>query len=189
MTINNTERRDSWSSQDDTILANTILDHVQSGSTQLKAFEEAAEKLNRTSAACGFRWNSEVRKKYEDLLRKAKLNSKKLKQKSLSRSIPDLIKQNSTENENIAIPAVFDSPLMVIQQLAKTAQENMTEAFKKINELESELRKKDEEIKELRGQLNSTPKTETEDFQALMDIMSRAREMGILTSDKSEKII
>ncbi|MEK5645792.1 hypothetical protein BK138_35105 [Paenibacillus rhizosphaerae] len=55
-------RKINWSTKDDNILAETVLNCIQNGKTQLIAFEEAAEKLNRTAAACGFRWNSTVRK-------------------------------------------------------------------------------------------------------------------------------
>ncbi|WP_338709174.1 hypothetical protein [Paenibacillus amylolyticus] len=65
-------RKDSWDVEADLFLAQTVLQHIESGSTQLKAFEEASEKLKRSKAACGFRWNGSLRKKYEDAIRKAK---------------------------------------------------------------------------------------------------------------------
>ena len=55
-------RQDAWSTEDDLILAEVTLRHIREGSTQLAAFEEVGEKIGRTSAACGFRWNSYVRK-------------------------------------------------------------------------------------------------------------------------------
>lgn len=55
-------RQDAWSTEDDLILAEVTLRHIREGSTQLAAFEEVGEKIGRTSAACGFRWNSCVRK-------------------------------------------------------------------------------------------------------------------------------
>ena len=47
-------RQDAWTDEDDLLLAETVLRHVREGSTQLNAFEEVGDKLNRTSAACGF---------------------------------------------------------------------------------------------------------------------------------------
>ena len=46
------------------------------GSTQLNAFEEVGDRLNRTSAACGFRWNAVVRHQYEKALELAKKQRK-----------------------------------------------------------------------------------------------------------------
>lgn len=69
-------RQDAWSEENDLLLAETVLRHVREGSTQLNAFEEVGDKLNRTSAACGFRWNAVVRHQYEKALQLAKKQRK-----------------------------------------------------------------------------------------------------------------
>ncbi|MGN1400922.1 MAG: RsfA family transcriptional regulator [Bacillus sp. (in: firmicutes)] len=69
-------RQDAWTEEDDLLLAETVLRHVREGSTQLNAFEEVGDKLNRTSAACGFRWNAVVRHNYEKALQLAKKQRK-----------------------------------------------------------------------------------------------------------------
>ncbi len=56
-------RQDAWSEEDDLILAEVTLRQIREGGTQLAAFEEVGERIGRTAAACGFRWNSFVRKK------------------------------------------------------------------------------------------------------------------------------
>src|SRR6478672_2195239 len=70
------QRQDAWSEENDLLLAETVLRHVREGSTQLNAFEEVGDKLNRTSAACGFRWNAVVRHRYEKALQLAKKQRK-----------------------------------------------------------------------------------------------------------------
>lgn len=55
-------RKDRWTPEDDRILADTVIESVKQGGTQLGAFAEAAEKLGRTKQACGFRWNKTLRK-------------------------------------------------------------------------------------------------------------------------------
>lgn len=77
-------RQDAWTDEDDLLLAETVLRHVREGSTQLNAFEEVGDKLNRTSAACGFRWNAVVRHRYEKALQLAK-KQRKQKQRILGR--------------------------------------------------------------------------------------------------------
>lgn len=72
-------RQDAWSHEDDLLLAETVLRHIREGSTQLNAFDEVGDKLNRTSAACGFRWNAEVRKKYHQAMELAKKQRKERK--------------------------------------------------------------------------------------------------------------
>lgn len=69
-------RQDAWTDENDLILAETVLRHVREGSTQLNAFEEVGDSLNRTSAACGFRWNAVVRHNYEQALQLAKKQRK-----------------------------------------------------------------------------------------------------------------
>ncbi|OHX45890.1 RsfA family transcriptional regulator [Cytobacillus oceanisediminis] len=69
-------RQDAWTDENDLLLAETVLRHVREGSTQLNAFEEVGDKLNRTSAACGFRWNAVVRHQYEKALQLAKKQRK-----------------------------------------------------------------------------------------------------------------
>lgn len=70
------QRQDAWSEENDLLLAETVLRHVREGSTQLNAFEEVGDRLNRTSAACGFRWNAVVRHQYEKALSLAKKQRK-----------------------------------------------------------------------------------------------------------------
>ncbi|WP_307191960.1 RsfA family transcriptional regulator [Mesobacillus stamsii] len=69
-------RQDAWTEENDLLLAETVLRHVREGSTQLNAFEEVGDKLDRTSAACGFRWNAVVRHSYEKALQLAKKQRK-----------------------------------------------------------------------------------------------------------------
>lgn len=67
-------RHDSWTNDNDLLLARIVLQNIRSGRTQLAAFKEAAKRLSRTPAACGFRWNVHVRKQYEEEIQRAKQN-------------------------------------------------------------------------------------------------------------------
>lgn len=71
-------RRDGWKSEDDLILAEVVLRHIREGRTQLEGFTEAGERLGRTRNACGFRWNSTVRKQYQAAVVIALKQGKKL---------------------------------------------------------------------------------------------------------------
>ncbi|TXL67588.1 RsfA family transcriptional regulator [Cerasibacillus terrae] len=70
-------RQDAWTEEEDKILAETVLRYIRDGKTQLEAFKMVAEHLSRTSAACGFRWNATLRKKYQDAISLAKDARKK----------------------------------------------------------------------------------------------------------------
>jgi RsfA family transcription factor len=62
----NAMRQDAWTDDEDIILAETVLQHIREGKTQLEAFGVVAKQLTRTPAACGFRWNAAIRKQYKD---------------------------------------------------------------------------------------------------------------------------
>src|SRR5699024_11852528 len=63
---------------------------------------EVGDKLNRTSAACGCRWNAEIRKKYIDAIELAK-RQRKEKKRSLERQKTSSKRQSQalvmTQNE------------------------------------------------------------------------------------------
>ncbi|MFG6149016.1 RsfA family transcriptional regulator [Halobacillus sp. B23F22_1] len=65
-------RQDAWKKEEDELLADTVLQYIREGHTQLEAFQEVAKQLNRTPAACGFRWNATVRKNYQKDIKQAK---------------------------------------------------------------------------------------------------------------------
>ncbi|SDJ74449.1 RsfA family transcriptional regulator [Sediminibacillus albus] len=73
--MNNT-RQDAWSQDEDVLLAETVLRYIREGKTQLEAFKEVANRLSRTPAACGFRWNASIRKQYQQAIQLAKKERK-----------------------------------------------------------------------------------------------------------------
>ncbi|HYK73254.1 MAG TPA: RsfA family transcriptional regulator [Pseudoneobacillus sp.] len=111
-------RQDAWTDEDDLLLAETVLRHVREGSTQLNAFEEVGDKLNRTSAACGFRWNAVVRHRYEKALQLAK---KQRKQKNRI-----LGKDQGGKKKLLYTPPV--TPLEELEKMVEIGELEMVEA-------------------------------------------------------------
>lgn len=72
----NRTRQDAWTKDEDILLAETVLRYIRKGETQLEAFKKVAKELSRTSAACGFRWNANIRKKYDHAISLAKKHRK-----------------------------------------------------------------------------------------------------------------
>ena len=103
-------RQDAWTKEDDLLLAETVLRHIRSGSTQIKAFDEVGDALNRTSAACGFRWNAEVRPNYEDAVQLAK------QRKELKRSEANIEKDRFTKTKQLVIDADFSEDITPSKQ-------------------------------------------------------------------------
>ncbi len=82
------KRQDAWTPDDDLILAEVTLRHIREGGTQLNAFEEVAEKLGRTSAACGFRWKAWCEKNMKRRFKSQKLNDKRKNREAFPQSQP-----------------------------------------------------------------------------------------------------
>lgn len=86
-------RQSAWTKEEDQILANTVLQYIQEGKTQLDAFAKVAAKLSRTKAACGFRWNATLRKQYVQEIEQAKSFRKKQQENELTdeHTLPHLL--------------------------------------------------------------------------------------------------
>ncbi|WP_100406600.1 RsfA family transcriptional regulator [Bacillus solitudinis] len=189
-------RQDAWSHEDDVLLAETVIKHICEGSTQLRAFDEVGDELNRTSAACGFRWNAVVRQRYTRQIAEAKKERKERKRAaSISYYTPNkplwttpMIAQPKRPSLQMeaASELSIDNVIQYLQSLSQDGQsqtriqrenetllkENM-ELLTRNRELESELQK----IK----QDNSIIE---EDYQSLIQIMNRARRMAILEDEE-----
>ncbi|MCQ6558281.1 RsfA family transcriptional regulator [Paenibacillus mendelii] len=192
-------RQDAWSPDDDLILAEVTLRHIREGSTQLAAFEEVGERIGRTSAACGFRWNSCVRKRYEDAIQIAKQQRQKrnyMKKQSFvatsqvsSVSTMD-VEERSYKNDSITEESLsVDTVIRFLRQWKATYQE----LTRQIKALERDLRDRDEELFTLRGQneklsheVNSAQtdyRAVNDDYKTLIQIMDRARRLTVLTEE------
>ncbi|WP_079479567.1 RsfA family transcriptional regulator [Halobacillus salinus] len=196
-------RQDAWSHEDDLLLAETVLRHIREGSTQLRAFDEVGDVLNRTSAACGFRWNAEVRQKYEQAVGLAKKQRKEKKREEAkqqpafsavtSKPIekeetypsytylekePDYTTKPARKETNFDLNQVIRY-LKELQNQTYSTQANMEQ----VEQLESENARLTAENEQLNRQLESM----SEDYQALIQIMDRARKMVMFDDQDSYK--
>lgn len=175
-------RQDAWSHEDDLLLAETVLRHVREGSTQLKAFEEVGDRLNRTSAACGFRWNAEVRKNYVEAMELAKRQRKERK-RALARQANQRTTHNSstiTTNE-LTLESVIQFLKQLNENYDSTLQANII-----IERLEAENAAYKNEIEELKVKLSQTEnqfRTVKEDYETFIEIMDRARKLTLFNDD------
>ncbi|HJV44834.1 MAG TPA: RsfA family transcriptional regulator [Bacillota bacterium] len=194
-------RQDAWTPDDDLLLAEVTLRHIREGGTQLAAFEEVGEKLGRTAAACGFRWNSFVRKKYEAAIQIAKAQRKQRKQSQRVRTTIPL----TTSYEESAMASSTVSSVPVTQHVMNMEEEisldavirflkNQKDASKRLKQLEKELEEKETQLSRLISenermskQLNNVQtdyQVVNEDYRTLIQIMDRARKMALLTENE-----
>ncbi|MEK6453966.1 RsfA family transcriptional regulator [Caldifermentibacillus hisashii] len=188
-----TVRQDAWTKDEDLLLAEVVLRHIREGSTQLKAFEEVGQKLSRTAAACGFRWNSSVRKQYKTGIELAKRQRKELKKKS-----QDVFDSHQVDGEKKikGNEAVLDGILSIEQVISflqrlkeKEIQfDTSVDELKKYKEERDDLRKKlkatQEENEKMKKEINSLK----DDYLALLSIMEKARKLALKEENQEEKM-
>lgn len=182
-------RQDAWMEDNDILLAETVLRHVREGSTQLSAFEEVGDALNRTAAACGFRWNAVVRREYEDELEEAKKERKQamrmlgndFKRRGQQLYTPT---QGTQEENKISIPLSALSLDTVIAYLVRLHhsgggdieslrwKQTAKAATETIHQLEKEIQK-----------LKSENETLRSDYEQFVQIMNRARRLVTFEDD------
>ncbi|MED3634490.1 RsfA family transcriptional regulator [Bacillus thuringiensis] len=119
-------RQDSWTNDNDLLLASTVLQNIRNGGTQLAAFKEVAKLLNRTPAACGFRWNSYVRKQYQEEIQQAKQN----------RKVGNNISLSEQKKETNSLSMTLDDIILFLQNYKKTNE--FTKLQNQIENLEAE---------------------------------------------------
>lgn len=98
-------RQDAWSNEEDLLLTEVVLRQIREGGTQLSAFKEVGQLLSRTSAACGFRWNSHVRKIQEKYIEEAK---KYRKSQMRNNEAIHVENKNIGSTEQIAVDFLID---------------------------------------------------------------------------------
>lgn len=128
----NNIRRDAWKKEEDVLLAETVLRYIRNGKTQLDAFKFIGENLSRTSAACGFRWNAAIRKKYVEAVQHAKM----------SRKSPKLQTAHTAEHimESKSIETAISLLEKVRENVGQTISEVHVNETKYINELKEKNR-------------------------------------------------
>ncbi len=188
-------RQDAWSHDEDLLLAEVVLRHIREGGTQLQAFEEVGKQLSRTSAACGFRWNSFVRKQYKSGIELAKKQRKELKKHSVP-SDKEITKEfvaeetpsfGTTRSEGITFQAVvhFLENLQKQAAAASSIEEAREKSIQKIKELE----KKSYSLAAENERLAKNLKAIEGDYRSLIEIMERARKMVVLQEeDRQQKV-
>jgi prespore-specific regulator len=195
-------RQDAWSQDEDLLLAEVVLRNIREGGTQLKAFEEVGKQLSRTAAACGFRWNSFVRKQYKSGIELAKKQRKDAKKQTKLQDPPEEADVPAAElpavhpavhpageanNTGIGLPEVkkFLDELYEKAGAASGNKESLDEHKEKIRGLEKQIYYLSAENEKLETQLKSME----EDYRALIDIMERARKrVGLKDEEKQQKI-
>ncbi len=190
-------RQDAWTNDEDLVLAEVVLRHIREGSTQLAAFDEVGERLSRTSAACGFRWNSSIRKKYEAAIAIAKKQRKNLKKTKLddvqkgtqvelaldtsSEEVSPLLvpePEEASNNDQLTIEKVIE--FLTAQKDVMSSHNDLVKENKKLAEKIEELTNENKKITKELLTLQDNYDVMKQDYKLLIDIMDRAKQMTVV---------
>ncbi|WP_027726149.1 RsfA family transcriptional regulator [Tuberibacillus calidus] len=183
-------RQDAWSEDEDLLLAETVLRHIREGSTQLMAFEEVGKALSRTAAACGFRWNSLVRKKYEDAIalakkeRKERQNQKRQeKRKNRQAKLKSAVEKPAESEQPMREDRqsiTIDDIILYLNDL-KQSEARIRQLKAEIEALKSELEKDQKQLEVLASErdqaLTNLAELQSE-YQTMLSIMDKARKLA-----------
>jgi len=153
----NETRQDAWSKEEDLILAETVLRYIKEGKTQLEAFKDVANKLSRTAAACGFRWNATIRKEYQEAIELAKAERKQgVKKEALDYISSENVGKNTIESAILLLEkmktnypdenSILNDQTKLVEQLKKENEKLKKklklyeQAFEEMNKLWSQVK-------------------------------------------------
>src|SRR5699024_7736406 len=131
--MKNKARQAGWSKEEDLFLAETVLEHIGKGKTQLEAFEKAGQLLSRTSAACGCRWNATARKRCDHAGASAK-NNQKIKFKDDSQSPMPADKGTTIDSVITLLEQMKSKEMIQESQKDVEAMEELTEVNNRLQE-------------------------------------------------------
>jgi prespore-specific regulator len=192
-------RQDAWTQDEDLLLAEVVLRHIREGGTQLQAFEEVGKRLSRTAAACGFRWNSSIRKQYKSGIEVAKKQRKAVKKnpdgeiETIGNTVESTFEhKDKVENKSSQVVKTdstefnFEDIISYLNKLYIRAiesadyQENLSLYEEKVKSLEQQL----EHIYNEKNRLAKDLYEMEHDYKALIEIMERARKMVVLKEEE-----
>jgi len=188
-----TIRQDAWTEEEDLLLAETVLRHIREGSTQLASFAEVGKQLSRTSAACGFRWNSLVRKQYESAIvlakqRREAVNSQRKSEQKKARNLGQQEPAQYLERSGVQEPLTLSMIIAYLENVKDTdwlgqqfKSENAT-LKERLTNLEQEHQWLQKGYKQLQEDYDSMEK----EYQTLLAFIDKARQLsGISWGEQS----
>ncbi|WLR52234.1 RsfA family transcriptional regulator [Bacillus tianshenii] len=174
----NVARQDAWSEDEDLMLAEVVLRHIREGSTQLAAFEEVGRRLSRTAAACGFRWNSTVRKQYDSAVALAK------EQRKAGRKTKHSPPPMEVNMKAVAAPLTLQQVITYLEELQGTLQLDKGAQEEELRELRERIKVAEAECEKWKEKFQALE----QDYQTMLSIMEKARKMTVMKEEDEEKL-
>lgn len=177
-------RHDAWTYENDEFLAHTVLKHIENGSTQTSAFEEVGHQLNRTSAACGYRWNAEVRHHYVENIELAK-RKRKEKTRQAKKARGEIIfngqkKDDGTMEQNSPLPSItIEDCIAFLSNLnAQQSQDEIKNENVQLQKEHEDLLKTNKELSSKYNKLEKQKEKIEKEYKILIQLISQAQKLS-----------
>lgn len=171
-----TTRQDAWTDDEDLLLAEVVLRQIREGGTQLSAFKEVGRQLSRTPAACGFRWNSYVRKLYKEQIEEAK---------QIRKAAPVQQEVRQEEKQESVSLTTLDDVIFFLQDYknAKGASDVLG-----WQEKQEQLQQEAEQLRQENKRLQQKLSRYEEEYRTLFDYIDRKRSV-VESGEEREKLL
>lgn len=183
-------RQDAWTADEDLLLAELVLAHIRDGSTQLQAFEEAGKKLRRTAAACGFRWNSNIRKQYKTGIEFAKKQRSSYKKGENAVEVDHNFEENkiNIEESDTEKPVLLSDAMQFFKKLESELAS--IEKYKQENDRQKDeltaLKAENGELVKRNAEINENYEQLREEYRSLINLLNKASKMADVLTDKNK---
>lgn len=159
-------KNEVWTMEEDHILAQTVLQYIREGKTQLNAFECVSEKLKRTANACGYRWNAEVRKKYQQEIEEAKKERHQNKRTY----------KHETQGDNIHANFSLHDCISYLQSLEDHLHgtDEMKEQNQELKQKFTELKQENDRLNKRFHELAEKQKTIEQEYEMMVKVLQKA---------------
>lgn len=184
-----TVRQDAWTVEDDRLLADVVLRKIRDGGTQLQGFAEVGQRLGRTAAACGYRWNAIVRKRYQAQIEVAKEERRARKEVEPVEAAVDQGVGDDVEKEELTWQEVLKF-LRGQKGEAAVLGSRLKQVEKELEGRQEACERLEEENREVRGEIGRLERelgVMREDYVVLMGVMERARRMVVLGESEGDE--
>ncbi|KMY45099.1 hypothetical protein AC622_13385 [Bacillus sp. FJAT-27916] len=174
-------RQDGWTEDEDAYLAEVVLRHIKEGSTQLKAFEEVGKGVSRTAAACGFRWNSFVRKQFKSEIEEAKKIRKGMKTPASvddSVGVPLAMPEGRTAEAEAAEERrdlTLQEVIAYLAELAGMLEQYSVESYKELQKAHELLKRHADVLMEEKKRLEERYALIESEYYGLLEVLEKAR--------------
>jgi hypothetical protein len=158
-------REDIWTEEQDAVLISTVLDYISNGRTQLAAFDEVADMLDRTANAVSFRFNNALRSKCRNDLFKAKQLGREAKKERKVKPVSPVVEVTKEQPEvelRIEPKATIKIPVKPVSDLIPkedfptsdlSIYDSVGDILKKFGMMDKEIKVLKKENKELKARL------------------------------------